>query len=35
MLGEALARTDGNRRGAARLLDVSRQLVQRMIRTRS
>ncbi len=35
MLDEALARTDGNRRGAARLLDVSRQLVQRMIRTRS
>jgi two-component system response regulator RegA len=32
MLGEALARSSGSRRGAARLLDVSRQLVQQMLR---
>lgn len=32
MLTEALARSDGSRRGAARLLDVSRQLLQHMLR---
>jgi two-component system, response regulator RegA len=32
MLSEALARTGGNRRGAARLLSVSRQLLQHMLR---
>jgi DNA-binding NtrC family response regulator len=34
MLREALARADGNRRAAARLLDVSRQLLQHMLRRR-
>ena len=34
MLDEALARSGGSRRGAARLLQVSRQLVQHMIRKR-
>jgi DNA-binding NtrC family response regulator len=34
MLSEALAQTSGNRRRAARLLDVSRQLLQHMIRRR-
>ena len=34
MLGEALARTHGSRRGAARLLAVSRQLLQHMLRKR-
>ena len=32
MLTEALARSEGSRRGAARLLDVSRQLLQHMLR---
>lgn len=32
MLEEALARSGGNRRGAARLLQVSRQLLQHMLR---
>lgn len=32
MLGEAMARADGSRRGAARLLSVSRQLMQHMLR---
>ena len=32
MLEEALAQSGGNRRGAARLLDVSRQLLQHMLR---
>jgi two-component system, response regulator RegA len=32
MLSEALARSEGSRRGAARLLDVSRQLLQHMLR---
>jgi len=32
MLNEALARTGGSRRSAARLLEVSRQLVQHMLR---
>lgn len=32
MLAEALARSRGNRRGAARLLHVSRQVVQHMLR---
>ncbi len=32
MLQEALARSGGNRRGAARLLRVSRQLLQHMLR---
>ncbi len=34
MLDEAIARSGGSRRGAARLLQVSRQLVQRMLRIR-
>ncbi len=32
MLNEALARAKGSRRGAARLLDISRQLIQHMLR---
>jgi two-component system, response regulator RegA len=32
MVREALARSDGNRRGAARILQVSRQLLQHMLR---
>lgn len=32
MLREALARSEGNRRGAARILQVSRQLLQHMLR---
>ncbi|MEY4510200.1 MAG: hypothetical protein RLZZ450_2322 [Pseudomonadota bacterium] len=32
MLNEALARSEGNRRGAARILQVSRQLLQHMLR---
>ena len=32
MLQEALARSGGNRRGAARMLKVSRQLLQHMLR---
>lgn len=32
MLAEALARSEGNRRGAARILQVSRQLLQHMLR---
>jgi two-component system response regulator RegA len=35
MLHEALARAEGNRRAAARLLSVSRQLLQHMIRAKS
>jgi len=34
MLDEAMARADGSRRGAARLLSVSRQLMQHMLRAR-
>jgi two-component system, response regulator RegA len=34
MLGEAIARAEGSRRGAARLLSVSRQLMQHMLRGR-
>jgi two-component system, response regulator RegA len=33
MMKEALARSDGNRSGAARLLEVSRQAVQQMLRS--
>ncbi len=33
MVDEALARADGSRRGAARLLFVSRQLLQHMLRS--
>ena len=32
MVSEAMAKTHGSRRGAARLLDVSRQLLQHMLR---
>ena len=32
MLNEALARAKGSRRGAAKLLDVSRQVIQHMLR---
>ncbi|HEX5659135.1 MAG TPA: response regulator [Polyangiales bacterium] len=32
MLREALARSEGNRRGAARILRISRQLLQHMLR---
>lgn len=35
MLSEALAQSGGNRRAAARLLSISRQLLQHMIRTKS
>jgi DNA-binding NtrC family response regulator len=35
MVTEALARTDGSRSGAARLLHVTRQAVQQMLRTES
>lgn len=35
MIGEALAREDGSRRGAARLLGVSRQLLQHALRSLS
>jgi DNA-binding NtrC family response regulator len=34
MVKEALARTDGSRSGAARLLDVSRQAIQQILRGR-
>ncbi len=34
MVKEALARTEGNRSGAARLLDVSRQAIQQILRGR-
>lgn len=32
MVGEALARTSGSRKGAARLLEVSRQLLQHVLK---
>lgn len=34
MVGEALARAQGNRRGAARILSVSRQVLQHVLRKR-
>jgi DNA-binding NtrC family response regulator len=35
MIDEALARTDGSRRGAARLLGISRQLLQYLLKQRA
>lgn len=35
MVDEAIAQSRGNRRGAARMLDVSRQLLQQILRRRS
>jgi DNA-binding NtrC family response regulator len=35
MVDEAMARSAGNRRGAARLLDISRELLQHILRAHS